>query len=215
MRSIVRACVLGLGVWSAAAAAFAQAPLSEKSVGVTAQSAFGNVTSQAFGLEAGFSVAPSIDVFLEAGRTVDAAPATTGQGAQVIAGTLAATQANVAFTVAVPIDFIAAGAKYRLHFGGKLQPYVLAGGGVGIVKPKVDFTIGGVSVNNRLDQFGVVLGSDLSGTSTKFMIVAGAGARYALGTHFYADAEFRYNRVFVPGGNIPFTRVGAGLGVRF
>src|SRR5437868_5252815 len=100
MRSIVRACVLGLGVCSAAGTAFAQAPLAEKSIGLTAQSAFGNVTSQAFGLEAAFTVASSIDVFLEAGRAVDAAPASTGQGAQVIAGNLAATQANVGFTVA-------------------------------------------------------------------------------------------------------------------
>jgi len=200
---------------AAGGAAFAQSAFSEKSIGLAVQSAFGNVTSQSFGLEAAFSVAPSIDVFLEAGRTADAAPASTGQGAQLIAGNLAATQANVGFTVAVPVTFIDAGARYRLHFGGKLQPYVLAGGGVGIVKPDVQFTIGGVNVTDRLDQFGVVLGTDLSGSSTKLMMVAGAGARYPLGARFYADAEFRYNRIFVSGGGIPFSRVGLGLGVTF
>jgi hypothetical protein len=47
------------------------------------------------------------------------------------------------------------------------------------------------------------------------MLVVGGGARYPLGERFYADAELRYNRVFISGGAIPFTRVGLGLGVKF
>ena len=47
------------------------------------------------------------------------------------------------------------------------------------------------------------------------MAVVGGGARYPLTRSLFADVEFRYNRVFVSGRNIPFSRVGLGLGFRF
>jgi hypothetical protein len=182
-------------------------------VGIVGQSAFGNVTSQSFGVEGGWAVMPSFVVFGEAGRVLDAAPASVGDAAQLIAGAI--QQANVAFKVKEPITFFAAGVKYVVWSSGKLQPYLLAGFGLAQVKPNVEFTVGGTNVNGTLDQFGIVLGSDLSGTSTKPMMEVGAGAVYPLGDRVYADAEFRYNRVFIPGAAIPFSRAGLGLGLRF
>jgi opacity protein-like surface antigen len=187
----------------------------QKFVGVTAQSAFGNVTSQSFGVEAGLAVTPAFDVFLEGGRVFDAAPASLGQSAQTIAGFLSATQASVAYTVKEPVTFFDVAARYKIHTSGRFAPYLLAGIGLGQVKPDAQFTIGGTSVNSKLDQYGVVLGSDLSGSTTKAMMMVGAGVRYPLGDRFYADAELRYNRVFISSGAIPFARAGLGLGIQF
>ena len=178
-------------------------------------SAFGNVTSQAFGVEGGTRLTPTIGIFAEAGKVVDAAPASLGQSAQLIAGHLSATEANVEYTVADPVLFFDAGIRYTIHTSGKLAPYALAGVGLGQVKPDVEFTIGGTNVNSSLAQYGVALGSDLSGSTTKIMIAVGAGVRYPLGDLLYLDAEFRYNRVFISGGDIPFGRAGLGFGVRF
>jgi opacity protein-like surface antigen len=216
MNRFTRACLIAAGLTIAtSAAAVAQPTEWDNYAGLMLQSAFGNVTSQAFGVEAGVPVTSSIEVFLEGGRTFDAAPESTGKAAQLIAATLGQTQSNVGYSVTVPIDFFDVGARYRLPITGKLQPYVLAGGGIGRVKPDVTFTIGGATVNNRLDQFGIVLGTDLSGTTTKAMMVAGAGGLYPISDRFYADLEFRYNRVFISGGAIPFSRLGLGFGVRF
>ena len=140
---------------------------------------------------------PTIGIFAEAGKVVDAAPASLGQSAQLIAGHLSATEANVEYTVADPVLFFDAGIRYTIHTSGQLAPYALAGVGLGQVKPDVEFTIGGTNVNSSLAQYGVALGSDMSGTTTKIMIVLPAGVSNTLGEIIYLDSEFRYNRVFM------------------
>jgi len=208
-------------VWMAGFA-FAQAPLRPGAgdeprgyLGGVAQASFGNVTSQSYGVEGGYPLTSSFDIFGELGRVLDAAPSSAGQSAQLIANQIALTQSGVAYTVQEPVLFFDAGVRYRIDLGGKLIPYLIGGVGFGQVKPDAQFTINGTNINGRLDQFGVVLGSDLSGSTTKFMAMGGLGAVYPLGNRFYLDAEFRYNRVFISGGDIPFTRVGVGAGVRF
>ena len=47
-------------------------------VEAVAQSAFGNVTSQSFGVEAGINITPSTQVFVEFGQTRDTSPSTLG-----------------------------------------------------------------------------------------------------------------------------------------
>jgi opacity protein-like surface antigen len=218
MKSFAARSLVCLGVSLAVpAAAFAQgnAEVAGKYIGGFAQSAFGNVTSQSFGAEAGFGVAPQIEVFIEGGRTVDAAPASMGAAAQQITVQIQKTAPNASYTVKQPVDFVDAGVRYEVDIHSKLMPYVLAGVGIGMVKPDAQFAVNGASVNATLAQYGVALGSDLTGTTSKFMAVGGAGARYPLGTSIYADLEFRYNRVFISGRNIPFSRAGIGLGFKF
>ena len=213
MKSLVVASAVWLGL---AGVAFAQGSGEPTySIGVAGASAFGNVTSQAFGAEAGINLSSSLGIFIEGGRVVDAAPASLGTSAEIVAAHIGLTAANVGYTVKQPVDFFAAGLRYWIDIHSKLAPYILAGAGIGMVKPDAEFTVGGTNVNSNLGQYGVALGSDLSGTTTQLMLDAGAGARYPLGDHFYADLEFRYNRVFISGRNIPFSRVGLGLGVRF
>ena len=97
---------------------YAQAPppAGESSKGYVegvAQSAFGNVTSQSFGVELGFTVASPIQVFVDVGYVRDAAPSDLGASALVIAGFLSQTQNNVTFRGKEPITFGLAGLRYR------------------------------------------------------------------------------------------------------
>ncbi len=182
--------------------------------GIVAQSAFGNVTSQSFGVEGGYALTPRVVIFGEGGRVMDAAPPSVGIGAQSIANFLAATHANVGYSSKEPVTFLAAGVKVMVPNSSKFAPYILGGVGAAQVAPDAQFTIGTVNVTNSLSQFGIVLGSDLSGSSTKAMLEVGAGVVYDISDRLYFDAEFRYNRVFTDPA-IPFGRAGAGIGIRF
>jgi hypothetical protein len=216
----MRSCVaLAVGMLTLAGVASAQTPASASYtdhgyVEGVIQSAFGNVTSQSFGAEVGFTVMPNIQVFAEVGKVRDAATASIGTAAQIIAAGLSQTQANVAFRVKEPVTFGVAGLKFVVPTAGTLRPYVLAGGGVASVKQDVAFTVGGTDVTSNLPQLGVTLGSDLSGTFTKPMVVVGAGAMWPW-QRLVVDLQYRFGRIFAEDEGINVSRAGIGIGVRF
>jgi len=217
MRRWLAVVVAGMAVVLSSSAAQAQTSSAEGFrgfAGIVAQSAFGNVTSQSFGVEGGYALTPRVVIFGEGGRVMDAAPPSVGNGAQIIANFLAVTHANVAYSSKEPVTFLAAGVKVMVPNSSKFEPYVLGGVGAAQVAPDAQFTIGTVNVNSSLGQFGVVLGSDLSGTSTKAMLEVGAGVVYDITDRVYFDVEFRYNRIFTDVA-LPFGRAGAGIGIRF
>jgi opacity protein-like surface antigen len=180
-----------------------------------AQSAFGNVTSQSFGLELGFTVTTGVQVFVDAGYVRDAAPSDLGTSAQVIAGFLSQTQNNVTFRGKEPVTFGLAGVRYLIASSSKIEPYVLAGGGVAQVKKDVSFTVGGNDVTSSLQQFGVVLGTDLSGTETRPMLTVGVGVVWPVWQNLIVDFQYRYGRVFTSDSGLNVSRAGVGIGVRF
>jgi len=190
-------------------------PASRGYVEGVAQSAFGNVTSQSFGGEVGITILPSVSVFLEAGRVNDVTTAQLGAAAQTIGGALALTQATAAYHVKEPTTFGVLGAKYVVPTTGKLRPYVMAGGGIAHVSQNATFLVGGTDVTSTLATYGVTLGSDLSGSFTKPMMVVGGGAMYPAWQSLVIDIQYRYGRVFADGGGINVSRIGVGVGVRF
>jgi opacity protein-like surface antigen len=214
--------IAGLLAWMALpCAAFAQAPAPTPApatkvyVEVVAQSAFGNVTSQSFGGELGITVLPSVQVFIEAGQVNNVATAEIGAAAAKIAGYLSQAQTNVGYAVKQPVTFGAAGIKLIIPASGRVQPYVMAGGGVAKVKQNVTFSVGGTDVTGNLTPYGVVLGSDLSGTFTKPMVVVGVGVIVPAWQRLVFDFQYRYGRILAEGQGINVSRAGLGFGVRF
>jgi opacity protein-like surface antigen len=205
-----------LGTLAVCGVASAQpAPAGAGYVEGVAQSAFGNVTSQSYGLEAGFKIAPNLQIFAEAGRVTNAAPASLGVNAAVIAGSLSQTQSNVGFQAKEPITFGDAGVRYLFPASGRLEPYVLVGGGIARVQKNVTFSVGGTDVTGNLQQYFIVLGTDLSGTETKPMVTFGGGAGWRFSGHLVLDLQYRYGRVFASDQGVNINRAGAGFGVRF
>ena len=183
---------------------------------VVLQSAFGNVTSQSFGAEVGVTVMPNLQVFGEFGQVRDVATVGIGSAAQLIAGFLSQTQSNVAFNVKEPVMFGVAGVKYLVPTTGTIHPYVLGGAGMASVKQNVTFTVGGSDVTSALaSTYGVQLGTDLSGSFTKPMMVIGGGAVWPAWQKMIVDVQFRFGRIFAEDGGINVSRAGIGLGVRF
>jgi opacity protein-like surface antigen len=183
---------------------------------VVAQSAFGNVTSQNYGAEFGFTVTPSVQVFFEVGHTLNVATDQISSAAQTIASALSQTQSNVGYSVKQPLTFGVGGVRYLVPISNsKLLPYFLGGFGVAKASNDATFTVGGTDVTGNLSQYGIVLGSDLSGGFTKPMVTFGGGVSYAVWESMILDFQFRYGHVFAEGESINSSRAGIGVGFRF
>ena len=215
--AVVGAVVLG-GVAQAQTGA-ASSTAGNGYVEAVAQSAFGNVTSQSYGVEVGVKVWQNLQVFAEFGQIRNVATSAFSAGAQTIAGGLSQTQANVGFSAKEPVTFGAAGVRYVVPVSGsKAMPYVLAGFGMAKVKQDVTFTVGGNDVTSTLPSLGVQLGTDLSGDFTKPMFVVGGGVAYPIWQQIIIDAQFRFGRIMVGEpelSGINVSRAGIGLGVKF
>ena len=185
-------------------------------VEVVAQSAFGNVTTQAYGGELGFNLQPGVRLYVEVGQVRNVATDELTTSAQTIATFLSQTQGPASFTARVPATFGVGGVQYLIATQStKVQPYVMAGGGVAQVKKKVAFSVGGNDVTSTIQQFGVVLGTDLSGSEVKPMFDFGAGVAWSAWQRLVLDLQLRYGRIFAEDGGISVGRVGIGIGFRF
>jgi opacity protein-like surface antigen len=210
---LVGAIALG-GVAEAQTPAAANDP-GKGYVEVVAASAFGNVTSQSYGAEIGVTVAPMLQLFVDGGQVRDVATADISTSAQLIAGALAQSYANVGFSVKEPVTFFGAGARFLIPPVGRAQPYVTVGVGAAKVKQDVKFTIAGSDVTSSIDQYGVTLGTDLKGDFTKPMITAGAGVAVTVWKQMIVDLQIRYGRILAEDGGINVTRAGLGIGFKF
>src|SRR5258706_533020 len=90
---------------------------------------------------------------------------------------------------------------------------MLALAGVASAQQDVVFTVGGADVTSTLPQLGVTLGSDLSGTFTKPMVVVGGGAMWPW-QRLVVDLQYRFGRIFGEDEGINVSRAGIGIGVR-
>ena len=214
MRSVVAYVVGALALGGVAQAQPAPLAPSKGYVEVVAQSAFGNVTSQSFGAEGGVTVAPHLQVFGEFGRVRDTSPESLGAGAQVIAGYLSRTQGGVTYGVRQPVTFGLGGVRYAFP-SSRVEPYVLAGGGMASVRREVTFTVGSTDVTSTLQSLGVALGTDLSGSETKLMLSFGGGVAWPAWKQLVLDFQFRYGRILTEDQGTNVARAGLGIGVRF
>src|SRR4030095_12781867 len=115
------------------------------------QSAFGNVTSQSYGVEAGGTVRPNLQIFGEFGNVRNVASAAISDAAQLIAGALSQVQpAAVSFTVKQPATFFGGGVRYLIPTESSVRPYVLGGYGVAKVKKEWGFRLGGEARTHTL-----------------------------------------------------------------
>ena len=94
-------------------------------VQAVAESAFGNVTSQSYGAEAGFTVRPDLQIFGSFGHVGNVATDELSAAAQSIAGALSQLQSGtVSYSVNEPATFFAGGVRYRFQVASVLKPYV-------------------------------------------------------------------------------------------
>jgi opacity protein-like surface antigen len=208
--------ILIIGTLATCAVAHAQSAAGRGYVEGVAQSTFGSSTSQSYGAEAGFTIRPNLQIYVEGGQTRDARTASFTAAAQQIAVFLTEDQSGVTFRARKPITFGTAGLRFLIPVSNnKVVPYVLIGGGVARVKQDVTYAVNGTDVTAVLPQLGVVLGTDLSGTQTTGMVTAGGGVAWSPVRQLVVDFQYRYGRVFASDQGLNVNRAGVGIGVRF
>lgn len=215
----MKLCVAGvLGILGLSSAAWAQ-PATTAARGYVAgvaQSAVGDVTSQSFGLEGGWYRTPNVAIFVELGAVRDTAPATIGPAAQLIAGHLARNQsAPVSYSVKQPVGFISGGVRYERGGQRKIRPYVLGTVGVARVTRDVTFALGDKDVTGTLATYGVVLGTDLAGSTSDPMVTFGGGAAWKPRGAWVIDAGYRFSRIIIDTASTSLSRIGLGIGYTF
>jgi opacity protein-like surface antigen len=200
-------CVTMLMLAGTARAQTPSAKDGRMSVEFTAAATLGHKSDSAFGGEFDYRYNDDWDVFFEAGRMGNVASSALDSRAQVIANAIGASASVVQRAV-----YFDVGARYRLMARGRWDPYVMVGFGGAGVKTRTTF-----SANGDL----VALGTDLSGTLTKPLLMIGAGATMPFKHRYFVDLSYRYGRIFARTGEIEndtgtnTQRVQIGVGLKF
>lgn len=178
----------------------------------------GHKSDKAFGGEIGGRLSETLDVFIEAGHMGNVGNDDLEARAQKIAAFLGGTVGSSAYKV----NFFDIGLKYRVPMTGMWHPYVAVGVGLAKVKPEVTFGVGGTDVTGELESRGVQLGTDLSESQNRALVMAGGGTTIDFATRYFADVSYRYghisetksgDEVLIKG--LSTQRVQIGVGIRF
>jgi opacity protein-like surface antigen len=198
--------------------ASAQAP-QKMAAQFTAGVTFGNQSSGSIGGEFDYKIGTEWEVFFEAGQMRNVAPGFIDDRAQIIASAIGASA-----SVAQRATFYDAGVKYLfVPFGGGYQPYAGLGFGAAHVSNDVVFSVGGadLSEDQLLNQYGVQLGNDLAGGSTKPLFLVALGVSRDFARRYFLDLSYRYGLIFAKTDKIEddektnTQRLQLGFGVRF
>lgn len=206
--------VAGLTGTAWAQASSADAPLA---VQFTVGPTFGNASDVSLGGELDYKLGVEWEVFFEAGRMRNVATSQMEDNAQVIVNALGGSA-----SVAQSATYFDAGVKYLFVPFSGFTPYLGVGVGAATLKKDVGFTINGTDLDEAalLSQYGVQLGNDLAGSSTRPMVMIGLGVSRNFGRGFI-DLSYRYGVIFaktklIEGDKATNTqRLQLGLGVRF
>lgn len=134
-----------------------------------------NVGAQA-GLEVGRSLSDKLEVFGELSWLQDTVTRRRLDTAKSIASFLQTSQGATATSdLSAPAVFGGAGVRLFVSGPRTVRPYVVAQAGVARVTVKPAFTIAGADVTEKLTQYGVSLGSDLTGSTSKAAFGGGFG----------------------------------------
>jgi opacity protein-like surface antigen len=165
------------------------APDSRLYVEVNAGPTLGHKSDAFVGAEGGYRFATDLDLFVEVGHMGNVGTTKLESDATTIADFIGGTVSSSALKA----NYFDVGVRYHLSMVPAAHPYVLAGIGIAHVSTEVAFAINGTVVDPA--QVGVQLGGDLSGSTTKTLIVAGGGINVPFMKRFFADLGYRYGHI--------------------
>jgi len=216
--------IVGLGAAAACvtgtAAAQATPDPGKMAAAFTVGATLGNKSSSSFGGEFNYKLGTEWEAFVEVGRMRNVASGDTDDRAQLVANSVGISVSSVASKA----TYFDAGVKYLfLPFKGGYQPYASLGFGAARVAQDVVFSVNGTELSETQlrDQYGVLLGTDLAGSTTKPLFLIGVGVSRNFHGMFYVDGSYRYGRIFAKTGTIEddkglnTQRVQVGIGIRF
>ena len=182
--------------------------------GVTGITAVQNVGAQ-LGGEFGYQMSDRLSFFGEGVWMQDVVTRRRLDLAASVATYVQTTQgASATGAVVAPSFYAGGGARVMLATSGLIRPFVSGGAGIAHVVLKPDFTVSGSDVSSNMAQYGVTLGSDLTGEMTKPAFQFGAGILVPQG-RWYISGEFGVTSIQTPDQTTNVLRVGVGIGTRF
>lgn len=212
--------VMALSVVAAGLTGTAWAQSNEKMAAqVTVGGTFGSSSGGSVGGEFDYKLGIEWEAFVEVGRMSNVASGQLIDDADFVAARIGGSA-----DAAERATYVDVGVKYLLvPFGGGYQPYVGLGVGAAQVKKDVVFTVNGAEKSEAqlLSDYGVALGNDLAGTTTKPLVLITAGVSRNFATRAFLDVSYRYGLIFAKSGvieddkSLNTQRIQLGVGIRF
>jgi hypothetical protein len=176
---------------------------------VDSASAEGNV-------EVGMRIWKNLDLLIEGGYAGNLATRREADHAGTIAAILQAAQGStVTSSVRVPSSYAAFGARWVFESTSRYRPYVLVSIGGASVNLKPKFVLNGADVTGSLTNFGITLGSDLTGSYRPSAVGGGVGLLMPLGRQWYFDGSIRLLSINTDLQRTNLSRISFGVGRRF
>lgn len=182
--------------------------------GLVGAGAVQNVAAVA-AIEGGVRVRHGIDIVFEGGYAQDVVSRRRLDFTTPVATYLTSTQGKTATAdLKAPAMYGLGGVRWVMERDSAIRPYVIGQIGVASVEYKPTFTLGGTDVTATVSTYGVTVGNDIAGKSSKLAIGGGVGAWYVKG-QWYADAGVRLTSIATDGQATNLVRAHVGFGVRF
>lgn len=167
------------------------------------------------GGELGIRLSDKLDIFGEGVWMQDVVTRRRLDAANPVIAYLESSQGKSATgTVTAPGSYGGASVRLMLPMTGQIRPYVVFGVGGAHIAFKPSFTLAGSDITSALPQYGVTIGSDLTGQVTKPALTGGAGVRFALG-RWYVDGAFRVISIRTSDQPTNVLRASASVGLKF
>lgn len=224
-------CAFGLICLLGPASALAQTPAGQSSTATTPNSApivhhwyVGGFTGGSLvdsasvtgSVEAGMRIWKNLDVLVEGGYAGNLATRREIDRAGTIGAFLSANLGSqVTSTVTVPSSYFAFGARWVLESTSRYRPYALLSVGGAAVDLKPKFVQNGADITGSIGNFGVTLGSDISGKYRPLAVGGGVGVLVPLGKRWNADGSVRILSVNTVDQRTNLIRVIVGIDRRF
>ncbi len=214
-KTLFAAVILAAGLMYARPAAAQTASTPHWSLGVEGGAEAVEHVGGLGGAQLGIRLSPRFELFGEAAYLQDIVSRRQLGAASAIATYLSDSQGQPASgDLRIPTWTGSAGLRIFINTGGAVRFYVTGQAGVARATFIPSFTLAGGDVTKTLGAYGVVVGSDLTGSTTK--PVAGGGLGIVAGQHaWYLDASIRVLSVQFDGQASNVKTVAFGIGRRF
>jgi hypothetical protein len=167
------------------------------------------------GVQVGRRLSSRLDVFGEAVYLQDVVTRRRNESADTLAAFLTQAQGKTAdANVTIPAWSFVGGARFFLTGPRSVRPYIEGSAGASHVTLQPAFTLAGADVTTTLGQYGVTLGSDLTGTATKPTFAGGFGVSTMLGK-FSLDTSVRVFSIQLDGQAANAIALAVGIGRKF
>ncbi len=167
------------------------------------------------GIQVGRHLSSRADVFGEAVFLQDTITRRRSESANSVAAYLTQSQGRSASaSIDSPSVAFSAGVRYYLTGVRNLRPYVTGSAGAARVTLRPVFLLAGADVTTLLGQYGVTLGSDLTGTTTQPAFGGGVGVVAGRGP-WYLDAGLRLTSIRLTGQPANVLGLAIGIGRTF